>query len=93
VTVTFCFHNSALSFFILNELFDMLQYQETLLWIHKSCITSANPNKYEQTRVYVRIDARAPISSGHGMVHNYKLLVHCIDMDEAGQCYRTICTQ
>ena len=30
VTVTFCFHNSALSWFILNEIFDMLQQQETL---------------------------------------------------------------
>ena len=30
VTVPFCFHNSALSFFILNETFGMLQQQETL---------------------------------------------------------------
>ena len=30
VTVIFCFHNSVLSFFILNEIFDMLQQQETL---------------------------------------------------------------
>ena len=30
VTVTFCCHNSALSCFILNETFDMLQQQETL---------------------------------------------------------------
>ena len=45
VTVMFCFHNSALSCFILNEIFDMLQYQEALLRIHKSCIKRANPNK------------------------------------------------
>ena len=30
VTITFCFHNSALSCFILNEIFDMLQQLETL---------------------------------------------------------------
>ena len=30
VTVTFCFHNSALSFFIQNERFDILQQQKTL---------------------------------------------------------------
>ena len=30
VTATFCFHNSALSGFILNETFDKLQQQETL---------------------------------------------------------------
>ena len=30
VTITSCFHNSALSCFILNEIFDMLQQQETL---------------------------------------------------------------
>ena len=30
VTVTFCFHNSALSCFILYEIFDILQQQETL---------------------------------------------------------------
>ena len=28
VTVTFCFHNSSLPCFVLNEIFDMLQQQE-----------------------------------------------------------------
>ena len=31
VTATICFHNSALFSFILNETFDMLQQQETVL--------------------------------------------------------------
>ena len=36
VAVTFCFHNSSLSCFVLNETFDMLQEQETLYFIYRN---------------------------------------------------------
>ena len=41
VIFTFCFQNSALSCFIVNQTFDMLQQQ---LWIQKSWIACAIPN-------------------------------------------------
>ena len=76
VTVTFRFHNSSLSCFVLNETFDMLQEQETLYFYkHKPWITCAIPNNQEQplgqTRVHARIDARTPISCGHGLDHHH----------------------
>ena len=67
VTVTFCFHNYALSCFILNETFDMLQQQKTLYFEYTNL---------GQTRAHVRIGALAPISSGHGL---YLLFASYVD--------------
>ena len=44
-TVPFCFHNSALSCFILNETLDMLQQQETLFRTHKFSLARTIPNR------------------------------------------------
>ena len=45
VTVAFCLHNSALFYSILNELFDMLQQQETLFCGYK------NPGSHVQIQI------------------------------------------
>ena len=75
VTVTYCFHNSALSCFILNEIFDMLQQQETLYfgyvilasYVQLQIITA---NQSNTASTHVKIDAVAPISSGHGLLRS-----------------------
>ena len=60
MTVTLCFHNSALPSFAINVTFDMLQQQEAVFWMHKFWIV--------QTRLHVPFDARAPIYFGHGVI-------------------------
>ena len=42
VTATFCFHNSALFYFVLNETFDMLQQQEALYFGYTDLVSHFN---------------------------------------------------
>ena len=74
-TVTFYIHSSALPCFVQNEKFDVLQQKDSVLQIGKSWIARAVPNKQEQslmqTKVHVRIDARAPLSFRHALLHGF----------------------
>ena len=55
--VTFCFHYSAVSSFILNEIRNMLQKQETVFRMHKSWNARAIPNN--ESNCSCRLGARA----------------------------------
>ena len=73
VTVTFCFYTSDLSCFILNETFELVQHQETLHFENTNLESQMQfqlilEQSLVQTRAHVRLDALAPINSGHGLL-------------------------